>query len=117
LDAESCALREAWEETGLAPAKVEILGRLRPWVTGTGYHITPVVGAINPPLDLKPEPREVAAVFEVPLGFFLDPTHHRRVAIEHEGITRFFYEMPYEDRYIWGATAGMLMSLYLALTG
>jgi 8-oxo-dGTP pyrophosphatase MutT (NUDIX family) len=116
VDAESCALREAWEETQLDPQKVEVLGRLRPWVTGTGYHITPVVGAVKPPLNLTPQPREVADVFEVPLAFFLDPANHRRVAIDHEGVRRYYYEMPYGDRYIWGATAGMLISLYNALT-
>ncbi|TAL02707.1 MAG: CoA pyrophosphatase [Rhodospirillaceae bacterium] len=114
-DAEACALREAWEETGLDPAKVEILGRLIPWATGTGFDIMPVVGAVTPPLHLKPDPGEVADVFEVPLAFFLDPANHRRVAREFFGVNRAFYEMLYEDRYIWGATAGMLINLYHAL--
>jgi len=117
LDEEACALREAWEETGLDPAKVEILGRLGSWTTGTGFDITPVVGAVSVPLDLKADPSEVAAIFEVPLAFFLNPANHRRVAFHHDGVARAFYEMPYGDRYIWGATAGMLMNLYYALTG
>lgn len=116
LSPEAGALREAWEETSLDPKKVEVLGRLRPWSTGTGYHITPVVGAVTPPLDLKPHLNEVTETFEVPLSFFLDAANHRRVAIDLEGMRRYFYEMPYGDRYIWGATAGMLMSLYYALT-
>jgi 8-oxo-dGTP pyrophosphatase MutT (NUDIX family) len=115
LDPEACALREAWEETRLDPAKVEILGRLVPWVTGSGFYITPVVGAVTPPIDLTPDPHEVDAIFEVPLAFFLDPANHRRVVVEYEGAMRHYYEMPYGDRYIWGATAGMLVYLYNAL--
>jgi 8-oxo-dGTP pyrophosphatase MutT (NUDIX family) len=114
-DAEACALREAWEETGLDPVKVEILGRLSPWATGSGFDITPVIGAIAPPLHLKPDPGEVADIFEVPLAFILDPANHRRVAREVLGVQRAFYELPYQHRYIWGATAGMLVNLYHAL--
>ena len=115
-DAEACALREAWEETGLRPEQVEILGRLAPWDTGTGFHITPVVGVIAPPLDLTPDPGEVDAVFEVPLDFVMDRANVRTVAIEFNGTVRAFYEMPYGERYIWGATAAMLTNLYHALT-
>jgi len=114
-DEVACALREAREETGLAPDKVDILGRLGPWTTGTGFDITPVVGAIAPPLDLTPDPGEVADMFEVPLAFFLDPANHRRVVYEFGGVSRAFYEIPFGDRYIWGATAAMLINLYYAL--
>jgi 8-oxo-dGTP pyrophosphatase MutT (NUDIX family) len=116
-DEEACALREAREETGLDPAKVEIIGRLGEWSTGTGFHMTPVVGVVTPPLDLNPDPGEVAAVFEVPLAFFLDPANHGKAAIHYNGIGRAFYEMPYDGRYIWGATAAILVNLYYALTG
>jgi 8-oxo-dGTP pyrophosphatase MutT (NUDIX family) len=114
-DAEACALREAHEETGLDPDQVEILGRLRPYLTITGYEVTPVVGAVTPPLHLTPDPAEVAAAFEVPLAFFLDAANHRRVTKEFDGMQRAYYAMPYGDRYIWGATAGMLLNLYDAL--
>src|SRR5262249_7344938 len=79
-DAEACALREAQEETGLAPAQVEILGRLPTYLTITGFEVTPVVGAVTPPLTLVPDPEEVAAAFEVPLAFFLDAANHQRVS-------------------------------------
>ncbi len=114
-DAEACALREAREETGLDPATIEILGHLRPYLTITGYQVTPVVGVVTPPLDLTLDPGEVASAFEVPLAFFLDAANHRRVTREWNGLTRAYYAMPYGDRYIWGATAGMLLNLYDAL--
>jgi 8-oxo-dGTP pyrophosphatase MutT (NUDIX family) len=114
-DAVACALREAQEETGIDPAGVEILGQLSPYLTITGFEVTPVVGAIVPPVALTPDPLEVAAVFEVPLAFFLDPANHHRETREYNGQTRAYYAMPYGDRYIWGATAGMLLNLYDAL--
>jgi 8-oxo-dGTP pyrophosphatase MutT (NUDIX family) len=115
-DHETCALREAQEETGLDPARVEILGRLRPYLTITGYEVVPVVGAVTPPISLQRQPTEVASVFEVPLAFFLDAANHHRITREYNGFTRAAYAMPYGDRYIWGATAGMLLNLYQALT-
>lgn len=116
-DAESAALREAWEEIGLDPKSVEILGRLDPYKTVTGFDVTPVVGVIRPPLALKPDPVEVAEIFEVPLAFFLDPTNHQRHSrTSPSGAVRAYYAMPYQDRYIWGATAGMLVNLYEVLT-
>jgi 8-oxo-dGTP pyrophosphatase MutT (NUDIX family) len=116
-DAEAAALREAQEEIGLAPPKVEILGRLDPYRTVTGFDITPVVGAIRPPLDLKADPVEVADIFEVPLAFILDPANHQRHSrTGPTGAVRAYYAMPYQDRYIWGATAGMLVNLYEVLT-
>lgn len=112
----AAALRETHEEIGLAPESVEVLGRLDDYVTRTGFHITPVVGMVRPPLHIKPDPYEVDEVFEVPLAFFLDPANHHRHQRIYEGAQRSFYAMPYGDYYIWGATAGMLVNLYQTLT-
>jgi 8-oxo-dGTP pyrophosphatase MutT (NUDIX family) len=117
---EFTALRESQEEIGLRPERVEILARLPDYITRTGYQVTPIVGLLTPPLELVPDPREVEEVFEVPLAFLLDPRNHRRQTRELKGRTVGFYEMPYMsnegERYIWGATAGMLMALYRQLT-
>jgi 8-oxo-dGTP pyrophosphatase MutT (NUDIX family) len=113
---EATALREAQEETGLAAGKVELLGRLPEYVTVTGYRVTPVVGLVTPPLELRPDPFEVAEIFEVPLAFLLDPANHVRNSVIHEGRRRQYYAMPYRQYYIWGATAGMLMNFYGFLT-
>ncbi|MSO72862.1 MAG: CoA pyrophosphatase [Rhodospirillaceae bacterium] len=116
-DANAAALRETVEEIGLAASQIEILGQLDPYMTVTGYEITPVVGAVTPPLDLKPDPLEVAEIFEVPLAFLLDPVNHQRHSrVVAEGVRRAYYALPYGDRYIWGATAGMLVNLYEVLT-
>jgi 8-oxo-dGTP pyrophosphatase MutT (NUDIX family) len=104
------ALREAFEEIGLAPAKVELLGGLRHYDTITGFRIHPVVGWIEPPVALTPDPYEVAEVFELPLSFALDPRNHRRDSYERNGERRHFYVLPYQNRYIWGATAGILVN-------
>jgi 8-oxo-dGTP pyrophosphatase MutT (NUDIX family) len=109
---EFTALREAQEEVGLAPERVEVLGRLPDYFTRTGYRISPVVGLLLPPLEFKPDPGEVEEIFEVPLAFLLDPRNHVRRTREFKGQTVGFYEMPYENRYIWGATAGMIVNLY-----
>jgi 8-oxo-dGTP pyrophosphatase MutT (NUDIX family) len=114
---EFTALRESQEEIGLAPERVEILARLPDYHTRTGYRVTPIVGLLTPPLALTPDPREVAEVFEVPLAFLLDPRNHRRQSREFKGSTVGFYEIPYGERYIWGATAGMLVNLYHHLAG
>ncbi len=116
-DARAGALRETVEEIGLAASQIEILGQLDPYMTVTGYEITPVVGAVTPPLELKPDPLEVAEIFEVPLAFLLDPGNHQRHSrVVAEGVRRAYYALPYGDRYIWGATAGMLVNLYEVLT-
>jgi 8-oxo-dGTP pyrophosphatase MutT (NUDIX family) len=109
------ALREATEEIGLAAERVEILGCLTDYTTVTGYRVTPVVGLVSPPFELKLDEFEVAEVFEVPLSFLLDPVNHQRNLVEYEGKERFYYAMPYGPHYIWGATAGMLMNLYAHL--
>jgi len=105
------ALRESEEEIGLARDRVEVLGRLPEYFTRTGFRVTPVVGLIQPPLVLVPDPGEVESVFEVPLAFLLDVRNHQRHTREFQGRTVAYYAMPYGERYIWGATAGMLVNL------
>lgn len=111
------ALREAAEEIGLPRTQVEIVGFLPEYRTGTGFRVTPVVGFVRPPVLPVPDPFEVAEVFEVPLTFLLDATNHQRQSMHYRGRQREFYAMPYEDRFIWGATAGMIRSLYERLMG
>ena len=110
------ALRETAEEIGLDPGHVDILGHLTDYTTVTGYRVTPVVGIVSSPFELKLDDFEVAEAFEVPLGFLLDPANHQRNLLMHEGRERHYYAMPYGPYYIWGATAGMLMNLYAYLT-
>lgn len=112
---EAAALREAHEEVGLAPERVDVLGRLGRYYTGTGFLVYPVVGRVRLPVTLRAEPGEVAEIFEVPLSFFLDPRNHRSHVIESGGRRHDVLAMPYGDYYIWGATAGMLRNLYDAL--
>jgi len=109
---EATALRETREEIGLDPRHVELLGRLPEYRTRTGFRVTPVVGVVAPPFELNPDAYEVEEVFEVPLSFLLDPRHHLRQSREWQGETRWFFAIPYGERYIWGATAGMLVNLY-----
>ena len=113
--AEFTALREAKEEIGLADERVEILGRLPDYRTRTGFRVTPVVGAIRPPLELKPDPHEVEAVFEVPLDFLLDERNRERRTREFQGLQVGFYVYEYQGHVIWGATAGMLVNLHRML--
>jgi len=113
--AEFTALREAAEEIGLPEDRVEILARLPDYHTRTGYRVTPVVGLLTPPLELAPDPREVAEVFEVPLAFLLEPQNRRRHTREFQGQTVGYYVFEYQGRVIWGATAGMLVNLYRML--
>lgn len=110
------ALRETYEEIGLGADRIELLGALPDYLTGTGFRVTPVVGLVHPPFELTLDAFEVAEAFEVPLSHFLDPANHQRHSMQVEGRTRHFHAMPYGDYYIWGATAGMLMSLYRALS-
>ncbi|HVI32532.1 CoA pyrophosphatase [Phenylobacterium sp.] len=112
------ALREAEEEIGLHPSFVSVAGLSTPYRTGTGYLITPVVGFVAHGFSLTPNPDEVADIFETPFGFLMDPGNHE----EHErelptGERRRFYAMTHENRFIWGATAGMLRALYDRLYG
>jgi 8-oxo-dGTP pyrophosphatase MutT (NUDIX family) len=109
------ALRETEEEIGLDPDRVELLGELPEYFTGTGFRVTPVVGLVHPPFDLKLDAFEVAEAFEVPLAFLLDPANHKRHRAEHGGRMREYHAMPWHGYHIWGATAGMLVSLYRLL--
>ncbi|ATE62601.1 CoA pyrophosphatase [Thauera sinica] len=111
------ALRETEEEIGLDRSHVELLGSLPDYFTGTGFRVTPVVGLVHPPFDLHLDAFEVAEAFEVPLTHFLNPANHQRLSRVFEGRMRQFYAMPYNDYYIWGATAGIIMSLYRLLQG
>jgi 8-oxo-dGTP pyrophosphatase MutT (NUDIX family) len=108
--ADAGALREAHEEVGVDPSRVEVLGRLPEYHTSTGYLVTPVVGWARAPLAYAPDPHEVAEVFEVPLAFLLDSRNHRYESAFFKGRTRHFWAMPFGPRYIWGATAGMLVT-------
>jgi 8-oxo-dGTP pyrophosphatase MutT (NUDIX family) len=112
---EFTALREAQEEVGLAPDRVEVIARLPEYFTRTGFRVTPVVGAVTPPLELVPDAREVDEVFEVPLAFLLDAANHRRASREIGGRTAHYYEIEHNGRVIWGATAGMIVNLYRML--
>lgn len=112
----AAALRETEEEIGLPADRVSLLGWLDEYVTGTGFRITPAVGTVRPPLRLAPDPFEVAEVFEVPLSFILDPRNHQRHSRVVEGRERPYYAIPYGERFIWGATAGMLINLYEVLS-
>lgn len=108
----AAALREAEEEIGLAPAHIEPLGYLDPYVTGTGFRVIPVVARIEPPFSLRLHPGEVADAFEAPFAFLMDASNHSFDSRTFGGRLRRFYAMPYGDRYIWGATAGILRKLY-----
>jgi 8-oxo-dGTP pyrophosphatase MutT (NUDIX family) len=107
----AAALRETEEEIGLSRAHVEPLGRLDRYVTRTGFTVTPIVGIVHPPFELALDAHEVADAFEVPLDFILDPANRERRSGEFQGILRHYYVFPFGERFIWGATAGMLVNL------
>lgn len=112
------ALREAFEEVALDPSVVEVLGVGDAYETGTGFLVTPVVGWLTEPPSVTASPDEVAEVFEVPWSFVMDPVNHRRDSYQLEGQPkRWFWAMPYEERYIWGVTAGILRNLCARLYG
>lgn len=118
-DSLAAALRETEEEIGVPPDRVEVLGRLDTYVTRTGFRVTPWVGRLRPPVPIAPDPHEVAEVFEVPVSFLLGPDMPQRHFRDLQGVRREFWAFPYRNRYIWGATAGMLVDLrerLLALT-
>ena len=110
-DREGTALRETEEEIGLLRSRVTLLGRLADYEIPSGFRITPVVGWIEPPFDLQLDAFEVSAVFEAPLAHFLELDRYQRREYRFRGRHRHYLAIPYEGRYIWGATAGMLYSL------
>jgi 8-oxo-dGTP pyrophosphatase MutT (NUDIX family) len=111
LDVDAAALRETEEEIGLPRDRVTVLGRLADYETVTGYRVTPVVGWVEPPFPVIPDPVEVADVFEVPLAFLLEPINQPRHFRMLGEIRRDYFAIPFRERYIWGATAAMLMIL------
>lgn len=111
------ALREAREEVGILPEQVSVLAALPEYCTSTGFRVTPVVGLVSPPLNLQLDDFEVAEVFEPPLAFFLDTANYRREAREYQGQQRHYWAVPWRNYFIWGATAGMFVSLRQSLLG
>lgn len=109
------AYREADEEIGLGPEFIEEVGFLTDYVTSTGYRVSPLVAVIREGFTITPDRNEVADVFEVPLGFLMNARNHELHTREWRGAQRLFYAMPYGERFIWGATAGMLRNLYESL--
>ena len=110
-DAVAAALREAHEEVLVPPELVEVVGAIEPYRTVTGYVVTPVLGVLPPDLSLEPHEHEVADLFEAPLGFLLDPANQRRKSALFQGRTRHYYEIVWNDRRIWGATAAIVVNL------
>ena len=115
-DAAATALREAYEEVGLEPEGMDVLGILPLYTTGSAFSVSPVVALLHPDVPLRANANEVASIFEVPLAFLMNPANHRRHAYERNGVQREWLSMPYgegaQERFIWGATAGMLRNLY-----
>lgn len=107
----AAALREAEEEIGLPTSRVEVLGRIGTYVTGTGFTVTPVVGLVTGPVSLRADPFEVDEILCPPLAFLMDPANHRRDSRELAGRVRHFHAIQWQQHYIWGATAGMLVNL------
>lgn len=105
------ALRETFEETGIAPGLVAVAGYLDRCLTSTGFDVQPVVGVLAPGFTLAPDPREVAAVFEVPLAFLLDPANRRQESREIDGQLRHWQAYTYKEHEIWGATAAIIAGL------
>lgn len=124
-DVVATALREAREEVGLDAAHVDVLGVLPTYTTGTGFVVSPVVALVDPAFPRRPDPNEVAEIFEVPLSFLMSPANHRRHRVEVDGVRREFLSMPWHGTnaqgevrhyFIWGATAAMLRNLYRFLS-
>ncbi len=113
----AAALREAREEIGLDPAKIDPIGYLDLFLTFSGFRILPLVARITADHSLTLDSREVSEVFEVPLAFLMTPANHQYLKRDWKGIERHYYAMPYADRYIWGITAGILRNMYERIYG
>jgi 8-oxo-dGTP pyrophosphatase MutT (NUDIX family) len=113
----AAALREAREETGLAPTLIEPIGYLDLYLTFSGFRILPTVARVKPDFTLLLNPQEVTEAFEVPLKFLMTPDNHQRKTRDWNGFARDYYAMPYQNRYIWGITAGILRNLYERVYG
>jgi 8-oxo-dGTP pyrophosphatase MutT (NUDIX family) len=113
----AAALREVEEEIGIGAAHVELIGRFDAYETVTGFQVTPFVGVLKPGFAIRPDANEVADVFDTPFDFLMDPANHQHQSRVWNGKRRYYYAMPWQDRYIWGATAGMLKALYDRLYG
>ena len=111
------ALRETYEEVGLGTRFIEVVGALDDYETVTGFRVTPVVSFVTSGFELALDEFEVAEAFEVPLDFVLDPANHQVHSLSRDGRRRHFYALEYEKRYIWGATAGMLVNLCRRVRG
>lgn len=112
LNPVAAALRETEEETGILPGFVDPLGFLDTYLTSTNFRVMPVVGILRPGFKVTPQAAEVADVFEVPLAFLMNPASHERHSRDWQGRQRHYFAMPWQGRYIWGATAGMIRNLY-----
>src|SRR3954469_6979848 len=113
----AAAVREAGEEIGLDPHLIEPIGYLDLYLTFSGFRILPVLARVIPNYELRINASEVADAFEVPLAFLMDEANHARKSRDWKGVTRHYYEMPYQQRYIWGVTAGILRNLYEKIYG
>jgi 8-oxo-dGTP pyrophosphatase MutT (NUDIX family) len=111
-DAVAAAIRETGEEIGLDRDAITIVGQLDPYLSRTGYRIVPVLARVEPAYRLVLNVNEVAEAFEVPLPFLMTPANHQRATRTFDGRERYFYEMPFGERYIWGVTAGIIRRLY-----
>ncbi|RPI47759.1 MAG: CoA pyrophosphatase [Betaproteobacteria bacterium] len=114
---EDTALRETEEEIGILRDRIDVLGAMPEYEMNSGFRVTPVIGWIEPPYCVKPDPFEVQDVFEVPLAHFLNPSNYQRRRYELEGLVRKYLAVPYQGRYIWGATAGMCYFFFQLLRG
>ena len=116
-DEVAAALREAHEEVGVEPASTQLIARGAPYLTGTGFRIVPVLAVLTADFEPVPCEVEVAAVFETPLDFLMDPANHDRQSGTWRGQERHYYQMPHGGFRIWGVTAGIIRTLYLELYG
>ncbi len=108
----AAALRETWEEIGVRQGDIEVLGQMPDYHTGSGYHISSIVGLVNSQAAFEANPDEVDYIFEVPLAFLMEPSNHRLGSRVFENVERYYYEMPWKEHFIWGVTAGIVRVFY-----